>query len=97
MKHEIQSIAPNFRCTDSRILYFKRQLTLANEVLECQKEEFTKKMSIFDEREKKLREKDLGLQEIIVKCHELINDSEEIKMREIKRYWLIFLLLQKMY
>lgn len=84
MKHKSQSMSPNFTCTDSRILYYKRQLRLANEALEDQKEEFTKKMKMFDDREKVLREKDFCLQESIVQSHEVIKDNEETKTKATK-------------
>jgi hypothetical protein len=85
MKHKSQSMSPNFTCTDSRILYYKKQLRLANEALEDQKEEFTKKMKMFDDREKVMREKDLCLQESIVQSHEVIKDNEETKTKATKR------------
>lgn len=85
MNDKIRCMSPNFTCTDSRILYYKRQLRLANEALEGEKEDFTKKMKFFEEREKALREKDLDLQESIVKCHDLIKDHEKTKTRETKR------------
>lgn len=76
---------PNFTCTNSRILQCKRQLRLVDEALECHKEEFAKKVKVFQEREEKLREKDLLLQESIVTSHKRIQDNETKKNSEMRR------------
>jgi len=77
--------APNFTCTNTRILNYKRQLSLADDALEAQKEEFVRKMNAFDRREEALRERDLRLQESLIKFNKFLQENENKKARATRR------------
>ena len=82
---ESASTTPNFTCTNTRILNYKRQLSLADDALEEQKDEFVRKMNAFERREEALREKDLRLQESLIKFNKFLQENENKKARATRR------------
>jgi hypothetical protein len=82
---ESTSTTPNFTCTNTRILNYKRQLSLADDALEVQKDEFVRKMNAFERREEAMRERDFRLQESLIKFNKFLQENESKKARAIRR------------
>jgi len=73
-------------CTATRILEKRRQLSDVQEALETRKEHFYQQTEVFQRRECMLREKDLRLQESLVKFDKFLKDNETKRARAMKRY-----------
>lgn len=86
--HELdyQSITLNSTCTNTRILEYKRQLSLVDDALEAQKEDFVRKMDAFRRREEALKRKDLRLQESLIRFNKFLQENENKKSRANRRY-----------
>lgn len=72
-------------CTSAKILERKRQLCLANDALEEEKEEFAKKMEGFKRRENILQQKKISLQESNLKFKKFLQENESKRTRAIRR------------
>ena len=84
-EHDYQNITLNCTCTNTRILEYKRQLSLVDDALEAQKEDFARKMDAFRRREEGLRKKDLRLQESVIKFNKFLQENENKKSRATRR------------
>ncbi len=84
-EHDYQNNTLNSACTNTRILEYKRQLSLVDDALEAQKEDFARKMDAFRRREEGLRKKDLRLQESLIKFNKFLQENETKKLRATRR------------
>ncbi|CEG45144.1 Domain of unknown function DUF4200 [Plasmopara halstedii] len=69
----------------TRMLEKRRQMFEVQEALDAQKEEFARREDAFHRREDALRNKDLELQESLIKFNKFLQENESKRSRAVKR------------
>ncbi|CAM9653917.1 unnamed protein product, partial [Phaeothamnion confervicola] len=69
----------------TRLLEKRRQMFEVQEALEAQKEEFARREEAFHRRQDALRQKDLELQESLIKFNKFLQENESKRNRAVKR------------